>query len=66
MEDYLKECVVDIPKRSFTLISDKAEALELVCEEAEQFQRVLELLDQRAMLKKYRTSINYVTFGNVL
>ena len=44
MEDYLKECVVDIPKRSFTLISDKAEALELVCEEAEQFQRVLELV----------------------
>ena len=37
MEDYLKECVVDIPKRSFTLISDKAEALELVCEEIEQF-----------------------------
>ena len=44
MEDYLKECVVDIPKRSFTLISDQAEALELVCEEIEQFQRVLELV----------------------
>ena len=44
MEDYLKECVVDIPNRSFTLISDKAEALELVCEEIEQFQRVLELV----------------------
>ena len=44
MEDYLIECVVDIPKRSFTLISDKAEALELVCEEIEQFQRVLELV----------------------
>ncbi len=52
MEDYLKECVVDIPKRSFTLISDKAEALELVCEEIEQFQRVLELVRSTCDVKE--------------
>ena len=52
MEDYLKECVVDIPKRSFTLISDKAEAIELVCEEIEQFQRVLELVRSTCDVKE--------------
>tara|TARA_B100001109_G_scaffold209500_1_gene177174 strand:- start:275 stop:457 length:183 start_codon:yes stop_codon:yes gene_type:complete len=43
-QDYLKECVVDIPRRTFTLISDKSETLELVCDEIDQFQRVLELV----------------------
>ena len=31
MEEYLKQCVVDIPKRTFTLTSNESKTLELVC-----------------------------------
>jgi len=39
--DFLKQCVVDIPARTFTLISDTSEVEQLVCEDSDQFQRVL-------------------------
>ena len=38
----------------------------LVCDDSDQFMRVLEFAEQRAKLMKYRTSINYVTFSYVL
>ncbi len=44
MEEYLKQCVVDIPKRTFTLTSNESKTLELVCEETDQFMRVFELV----------------------
>ena len=41
MEDYLKQCEVDIPARSFTIISDLSQVEKLVCEDSDQFLRVL-------------------------
>ena len=41
MEDYVKQCEVDIPARTFTIISDQSQVEKLVCEDSDQFLRVL-------------------------
>ena len=41
MEDFLKQCEVDIPARTFTIISDQSQIEKLVCDDSEQFMRVL-------------------------
>ena len=44
MEDYLKQCEVDIPARRFILTSDQSEQQILNCDDTEQFMRVLEFV----------------------
>ena len=42
--EYLAKCVVNIPGRKFTLLSNTAESREIVCEDPDQFERVLEVV----------------------
>ena len=44
MEDYVKLCEVDIPARRFTIISDQSQVEKLICEDSDQFLRVLEFV----------------------
>jgi hypothetical protein len=40
-EDFVKQVCVDLPARKFTIISDSSEVEELVCDDSDQFLRVL-------------------------
>mgnify|MGYP003330930340 FL=1 len=42
--EYLAKCIVNIPARKFTLLSDSAEVREVQCDDSEQFERVLEVI----------------------
>ena len=44
MEDYVKQCEVDSPARTFTIISDQSQVEKLICEDSDQFLRVLEFV----------------------
>jgi hypothetical protein len=41
---YLAKCVVNVPARKFTLLSDTAEVKEVNCETADEFERVLDVV----------------------
>ena len=55
--DYLKQCEVDIPARTFTIISDQSQVEKLVCEDSDQFLRVLGLV--RATCQVNEVSYKY-------
>ena len=57
MEDFLKQCEVDIPARTFTIISDQSQVEKLVCDDSEQFMRVLEFV--RATCQVNEVSYKY-------
>lgn len=42
--EYLAKCVVNIPARKFTLLSDTAEVKEITCENLDQFERILDVV----------------------
>lgn len=44
MNSCLDKVIVNIPARKFSLLSDDMEARDLVCEDADQFQRVLDVV----------------------
>ena len=44
MNSCLDKVIVNIPARKFSLLSDHMEARDLVCEDADQFQRVLDVV----------------------
>ena len=46
MDDFVYEVVVDICSRTFILKSDKAENKIIVCEDVDEFMRVLEVCDK--------------------
>ena len=46
MDDFIYEVVVDICSRTFILKSDKAENKIIVCEDIDEFMRVLEVCDK--------------------
>tara|TARA_A100001234_G_C12566194_1_gene359665 strand:+ start:530 stop:703 length:174 start_codon:yes stop_codon:yes gene_type:complete len=44
MESVLDKVIVNIPARKFSLLSNEMEARDLICEDADQFQRVLDVV----------------------
>ena len=49
MDDFVYEVVVDICSRTFLLKSDKGDNKIIVCEDIDEFMRVLEVCDQMIM-----------------
>ena len=49
MDDFVYEVVVDICSRTFKLKSDKGDNKIIVCENIDEFMRVLEVCDQMLM-----------------
>ena len=49
MDDFVYEVVVDICSRTFLLKSDKGDNKIIVCEDIDEFMRVLEVCDQMLM-----------------
>ena len=57
MEDFLKQCEVDIPARTFNIISDQSQVEKMVCDDSDQFMRVLEFV--RATCEVNEVSYKY-------